>query len=765
MPASLSTLRSYVSTIFLFIAFLPTAVYALTPIARWDVVPHQRFTGTEAFNIGVIAFSKAGIDRVEFTVAGQGYSGRNPLLSTAMTYNARTNVYEYWVPLSAADFSSNGPVTVSAIVHGKDGGKRNIGSVPLIVDANGTLIQPKAWVSVTGSDVTGDVNIRSKPFATIRAAIGAIHAMNGGKADGSIVYLEEGAYNLSGDGTVPVTSNEWVTIKNAEGAAAEHTIISDGGGLAGTHLMKVDGVTLTSNGAFDFVFDPSRPDKLWVHNARLIGANRHVGGSNPVKNNGDVYFTDTYIYNVDRAVHGGKLVRGLTIERIGEDAFQGTLLAVNIRVNDMNPGSTYWHADAYQSDIGGMENRIVYNYYGTDLHYQGLFLRARDFRPANNAFVNVFMEMRQPGYPGSAGGKKIQSNGSMHGPWDHVLVWHSTFPTARFYFADDMSGYGLTNASFIGNVFYELTDAESSVGSEIPWTRPGNNKNNEFLHNHYIQSYVDLPSGHSCGWPTPPGCPHAHSRSPDSDQNGSQSVGDPQLRLPGLSMGDPTPSTFGQPEDGSPLIDRLTHVLIPADAFGNPRDQMPDIGAVENVTGGVGMPANACFDSVDNDSDGLTDYPDDPGCASTIDNDEYNAPASALAVVASAADGGNLPENTVDGNLDTRWSAEGDGQWIRYDLGEQKQLSVIKIAWHQGDSRIATFDVQISSDEANWTTVLDRTTSNGATLDLETHQLGNQSARYVRILCHMNTANAWNSITEVIIVESQLTAPANLRIQ
>ncbi|MCR4284168.1 MAG: fibronectin type III domain-containing protein [Parcubacteria group bacterium] len=34
-----------------------------------------------------------------------------------------------------------------------------------------------------------------------------------------------------------------------------------------------------------------------------------------------------------------------------------------------------------------------------------------------------------------------------------------------------------------------------------------------------------------------------------------------------------------------------------------------------------------CSDGMDNDSDGLTDYPNDPGCASVSDNDEYNVPA------------------------------------------------------------------------------------------------------------------------------------------
>jgi len=39
-------------------------------------------------------------------------------------------------------------------------------------------------------------------------------------------------------------------------------------------------------------------------------------------------------------------------------------------------------------------------------------------------------------------------------------------------------------------------------------------------------------------------------------------------------------------------------------------------------------------------------------------------PLTAASVVASGNDG-NLPENTLDNNLATRWSASGDGQWIQ----------------------------------------------------------------------------------------------------
>jgi len=39
-------------------------------------------------------------------------------------------------------------------------------------------------------------------------------------------------------------------------------------------------------------------------------------------------------------------------------------------------------------------------------------------------------------------------------------------------------------------------------------------------------------------------------------------------------------------------------------------------------------PTFACSDGVDNDGDGLTDFPSDPGCGSASDNDEFNEPSS-----------------------------------------------------------------------------------------------------------------------------------------
>jgi unsaturated chondroitin disaccharide hydrolase len=122
----------------------------------------------------------------------------------------------------------------------------------------------------------------------------------------------------------------------------------------------------------------------------------------------------------------------------------------------------------------------------------------------------------------------------------------------------------------------------------------------------------------------------------------------------------------------------------------------------------------------------------------------------AVAAVTASADDGNRPENTLDNNFSTRWSAQGDGQWIRFDLGRIKTVRKIAIAWHLGDTRSARFDVQTSRDGATWTTAL-KSLSSGTTTKQETYDMPDGGSRYVRIVGHGNSLNPWNSITEVDI--------------
>ncbi len=129
--------------------------------------------------------------------------------------------------------------------------------------------------------------------------------------------------------------------------------------------------------------------------------------------------------------------------------------------------------------------------------------------------------------------------------------------------------------------------------------------------------------------------------------------------------------------------------------------------------------------------------------------------ALAVASVSASANDGNVPANTVDGSLATRWSASGDGQWIRYDLGANQSVGSVAIAWYKGDLRAARFDIRTSLDQSTWTQVFSGVSS-GATTGFETYDVVDSTARYVSIVCHGNSVDLWNSITEV-----DLFAPAS----
>jgi len=112
----------------------------------------------------------------------------------------------------------------------------------------------------------------------------------------------------------------------------------------------------------------------------------------------------------------------------------------------------------------------------------------------------------------------------------------------------------------------------------------------------------------------------------------------------------------------------------------------------------------------------------------------------------------NPPENGMDNDISTRWSAEFDNQWLRVDLGMSRPVSGVHVAVLSGDARQAIFDIQVSNDGVNWTNVLTNVYSSGTTDQEEAYTFAEVSARYVRYLGHMNTVNTWNSVTEFCVL-------------
>ena len=117
--------------------------------------------------------------------------------------------------------------------------------------------------------------------------------------------------------------------------------------------------------------------------------------------------------------------------------------------------------------------------------------------------------------------------------------------------------------------------------------------------------------------------------------------------------------------------------------------------------------------------------------------------------VSASHDDGNGPGNVLDGNLETRWSASGEKEWIAFDLGQTRKLSGLSIAWYNGDKRQTGSQISVSADGQAWRDVF-KGKSSGKSVQLEAYDFGKEERiRYVRITCFGNTSNLWNSITEI----------------
>ncbi len=84
----------------------------------------------------------------------------------------------------------------------------------------------------------------------------------------------------------------------------------------------------------------------------------------------------------------------------------------------------------------------------------------------------------------------------------------------------------------------------------------------------------------------------------------------------------------------------------------------------------------------------------------------------------------------------------------------------MQIAWYRGNERQASFDIQTSADSINWKLVF-KGLSSGKTTLFERYDVTLSSVRYVRIVCHGNSINSWNSITEVAFLKDSGNITSN----
>ena len=98
---------------------------------------------------------------------------------------------------------------------------------------------------------------------------------------------------------------------------------------------------------------------------------------------------------------------------------------------------------------------------------------------------------------------------------------------------------------------------------------------------------------------------------------------------------------------------------------------------------------------------------------------------------ADSSEAANPPANGNDGNTSTRWcAADGNlNHWWKVDLGAATAMTGSEVTWEF--ARNYKYKVEVSTDNTNWTLVVDKTNTTSAS-QVQTDNF-NATARYVRI--------------------------------
>ena len=108
----------------------------------------------------------------------------------------------------------------------------------------------------------------------------------------------------------------------------------------------------------------------------------------------------------------------------------------------------------------------------------------------------------------------------------------------------------------------------------------------------------------------------------------------------------------------------------------------------------------------------------------------------------------NIPANAYDNDPGTRWSGQGVGTEIVFELDGAYRVDSMTISFLDGDARFSYFEIEISTNGVDFTPVADNLSNSKTTNNEEAFDI-NASGTFIKIIGNGNSVNLWNSITEV----------------
>lgn len=405
-------------------------------IARWDTISFRLFS--EPVTVGVVAFHREGIDRVEFSANNGAW-----VAVTEPTPNPETGVVEYWATLEPS--AQDGRVEVRAVVTPNRGIPRVLQgeflrryvdsggiqrsavqdaySLVLYSNKNGTLPSGIRYVSPQGNDDTGD-GTRGNPFASIGRAFRSLRysdATGTDKLAGGTVFLESGTHTYFFPGFQAHQSDEsnpekpYVSVAAAPGVDPESVVI--GRGYRGAYASNLRLKNLTVDiGACKGSQESCQPlsgksGVLALENVKVIGMGTNIGHLTMPGWSG-IFVGESTIENTQVALNTVELARNVMIRDAGEDSFKFVNTIVNCTVRRITNASEGYHPDVWQYFGDHMSNLIMYGVDAQDVVAQGIGAPQCD----NCAFVNVYINNQQT-IPGS-----VLQNLQFAGTHEHTYI-------------------------------------------------------------------------------------------------------------------------------------------------------------------------------------------------------------------------------------------------------------------------------------------------------------------------------------------------------
>lgn len=363
-------------SILLLSAVLAGAAFAARPIARWDVVPYQRISGT--FKAGVVAFHEKSV-QVEFSVNGKKeYTAERP------TLNTRTKVWEYVFAFDATK-CRDGLVKIgaTAIVDGE--APYQLPDLEMYANSKKTQGSRKCvWVDPKDGNEFAE-GTKDAPVKSLKQAVAKA-------GDGGTVFLYPGRYQakMIGGGK---DNKYWTLLMPAKGVKRSQVKIQ--GGRTGTdklHFKNVEFFSEQTDGYGAIIMGEGGETMGWFDNCKFYNkAGRYAGSVSVFGNKMRAFVTGGSTSEVANGPQC-ELVRGHEISSVACDAlpFDNTLV-VNTTVSDIDATGTPGDPDLFNGFAPGKSwvgDVILYNVKATDVKAKGLSGR----RLRDSAFVNVSVE-------------------------------------------------------------------------------------------------------------------------------------------------------------------------------------------------------------------------------------------------------------------------------------------------------------------------------------------------------------------------------------